>query len=692
MNYIDKIKENIANLEELLKKETDPAEKKFIEEELIQAKRILDKAVSKSKQESTQASAVTPTDNKGDNIVFMNVKPEDKPKSKASLFISKILKFKEKQIVSREAVLSSQLATFLEVKELILLDLTKDIQTLFKDRYGITVDVLPTKANELKVTLPNHLSNKLNKDNKNKDMQKALDSKLRNKHDLVYLVTPNEQGFTISLATTQEELDDYTVISDTPEALNDGIIYLETKRRLSRIDRVYKLMNNYIKINKKDEHKVKELIKQRLSVNPAIYLKIIRDPSWFFNFAEDIFLELGYMKEDESLAEYTKRDVKKTKSKANTLLDSKFIWVFTVLDQRGDTIKDNIFGIDEAITEFISHEEKAALLVAYPYIDPNPEDANVELVFADNPGPIILYDNEKATIPKDNINKDLSDKEKELIDSGEADLGKHQLEQSYRVANLRSVLNEWVELDIEEIKLLDENDIMVLANRLDTVLVELYELQDTLTVDEDGNTGVTLEYIINDLSEKANYLNNMYEIPEFQESTMLEDSEKPKWRYPGNKGPKPAEDLSKYDAVIGPGDVIPNPRQLERKPRNVQPLGTMKEVVVQLKSFYDDKMIAGSLSREAAKELKELLIRIVDENKANEMRAFIMSLIRKISAEPNVEQEVINYLLEFGAFVGQTIKPIEMRALTGLKISDNKAQQPTNRSKEDIINDALDEM
>lgn len=103
--------------------------------------------------------------------------------------------------------------------------------------------------------------------------------------------------------------------------------------------------------------------------------------------------------EDETIID--KKDIEETTSKSNLILDDSYIWIFTILNKNGDIIEDDILTIDEAIESAADHE--AEMIVAYPYTDPNPEDVNVDLVFADNPGPIIVYDAEQAVREKGDL-------------------------------------------------------------------------------------------------------------------------------------------------------------------------------------------------------------------------------------------------------------------------------------------------
>lgn len=107
---------------------------------------------------------------------------------------------------------------------------------------------------------------------------------------------------------------------------------------------------------------------------------------------------------------FKKQDVVKEAKKdevenmaANVVLDDKFTWLFSVMDAQGRDIEEGIELLSDAIDVLIKNE--GSFLVAFPYIDPKPEDPNVDFVFADNPGPVVLYNNEKVTVPKKALEK-----------------------------------------------------------------------------------------------------------------------------------------------------------------------------------------------------------------------------------------------------------------------------------------------
>ena len=107
------------------------------------------------------------------------------------------------------------------------------------------------------------------------------------------------------------------------------------------------------------------------------------------------------------MTEATKDDVEHSAS--NAVLDNKFTWLFSVMDKNGRDISEGIEFIYDAIDVFIKNN--AAFLVAFPYVDPKPEDPNVDFVFADNPGPVVIYNNETVTVPKKALEKPASEEQ-----------------------------------------------------------------------------------------------------------------------------------------------------------------------------------------------------------------------------------------------------------------------------------------
>lgn len=94
-------------------------------------------------------------------------------------------------------------------------------------------------------------------------------------------------------------------------------------------------------------------------------------------------------------------------SASNIVLDDKYTWLFSVLDENGRDVAEGIEYLQEAIDVLV--RESAAFLVAFPYVDPKPDDPDVEFVFADNPGPVMIYNNEEVTLDKADLERPTSE-------------------------------------------------------------------------------------------------------------------------------------------------------------------------------------------------------------------------------------------------------------------------------------------
>lgn len=88
---------------------------------------------------------------------------------------------------------------------------------------------------------------------------------------------------------------------------------------------------------------------------------------------------------------------------SNLILDNKYIWLFSVLDVDGEDIEEGIEYLQDAIDSLVANN--GTFLVAFPYVDPKPEDESVELVFADNPGPVVIYNREASTVAKGKLDR-----------------------------------------------------------------------------------------------------------------------------------------------------------------------------------------------------------------------------------------------------------------------------------------------
>jgi len=94
---------------------------------------------------------------------------------------------------------------------------------------------------------------------------------------------------------------------------------------------------------------------------------------------------------------------------SNTILDNKYIWLFNVIAEDGTDLEEGIEYLQDAIEILI--EKNGTYLVAFPYVDPKPGDASVDLVFADNPGPVVIYNREEVTKNKVDLAKPTSTKQ-----------------------------------------------------------------------------------------------------------------------------------------------------------------------------------------------------------------------------------------------------------------------------------------
>lgn len=75
---------------------------------------------------------------------------------------------------------------------------------------------------------------------------------------------------------------------------------------------------------------------------------------------------------------------------SNIVLDKNYVWFFNVLDKDENDIEIDLTELEEAIDILI--DKDAAMIVALPYTDTDPSDDDADLVFAENLGPVIVYD------------------------------------------------------------------------------------------------------------------------------------------------------------------------------------------------------------------------------------------------------------------------------------------------------------
>lgn len=124
------------------------------------------------------------------------------------------------------------------------------------------------------------------------------------------------------------------------------------------------------------------------------------DNTYLDEISEEVFEAVIEMLEEKQVKkEATSREDIQAHT-ANQVLDNKYVWFFSVLDAQDNIIDQNIDDVSEAIDIIISNE-KAHKIVALPYVDPDPENPDVDMVLSENPGPIILYDKEADEYDKE---------------------------------------------------------------------------------------------------------------------------------------------------------------------------------------------------------------------------------------------------------------------------------------------------
>lgn len=203
-------------------------------------------------------------------------------------------------------------------------------------------------------------------------------------------VFPTEYGYSIILT---EDL------GEASEAkLKENIIYyyyhdydrdegIEEDKNLNKSMRT-KLTEN------EEADRLRELTRARKEEKEETEEEVVDEPdrdSREANYVSKELLDKLDVPEEEELK--SKEDLINATDLSNTVLDNRFIWFFVVFDENEDEMTEQLDSLDDAI-DFLIYEDSASLLVAYPYIDPNPEDDSVDLVMSDNPGPIIIYNGE----------------------------------------------------------------------------------------------------------------------------------------------------------------------------------------------------------------------------------------------------------------------------------------------------------
>lgn len=111
-------------------------------------------------------------------------------------------------------------------------------------------------------------------------------------------------------------------------------------------------------------------------------------------------------------------ELRNTSADPNIVLDSRFIWLFSLMTKDHEVVIEDIDSLDDSIELAIENND-IKIIVANPYIDPDPKNNSVDLVFADNPGPVIIYDGTKAS--------DLVDDEEVVEESTQPDAVNHKV-------------------------------------------------------------------------------------------------------------------------------------------------------------------------------------------------------------------------------------------------------------------------
>lgn len=280
-----------------------------------------------------------------------------------------------------------------ETKELNLFKIAVDLNKFLKEEYGLTTSVEPNhtyidiylanlKHQEGIEINPN--DDKIAKAILNQYNKLVVDKKALN-------VFPTEYGYTIILDDGAPE-----------EKLAENVMYYyyyqeDEDRNQSKNNNMHTIRKKLKENREEEEKRLAELIGEEIDdeeaeldniageVDKAADKGIRRDA------ARDIEQEtddITIATEPETLPKEAEIDAEDL---SNTALDNRFIWFFSVFDEDANPIEELIESLDEAI-DVLVNVEIADMLVAYPYIDPNPEDDAVDLVFADNPGPTIIYE------------------------------------------------------------------------------------------------------------------------------------------------------------------------------------------------------------------------------------------------------------------------------------------------------------
>lgn len=166
---------------------------------------------------------------------------------------------------------------------------------------------------------------------------------------------------------------------------------------------------------------------------------------------------------------------------SNTVLDKRYVWVFAVLNEHGEYIKEHIPYIQDAIEVLLDND--ATFLIAFPYVDPKPEDETVGLVFADSPGPVVLYNREEARLSKSELQKGAPDGNSDELGSAVADQMNREQELSQAEESANRSTSITIKFDKEKFKKDDsmyrmfDEDFDRFANEITEASLELAEVK-----------------------------------------------------------------------------------------------------------------------------------------------------------------------------------------------------------------------
>ena len=277
-----------------------------------------------------------------------------------------------------------------ESHELGLLEISTQIVNFFKNEYDLVAYVNKYK-NFLDVYLSDVYQTNEVEDSKGKDAIATKLLKFYNKLD-------NENK---AVAVWQTEYG-YAIVFDTDEAaeekmLTESLLYYywyaedETDENKS----VFELKQRTLKENKMVDA-LEELEKGVSEIDNVATQRPRQEqrPEREVPRKEEVDVET-----DTDLDKVTDLDVldkdtvEQQVDPSNIILDDTYIWFFTVATELGDELATGIDNLDEAIETVV--DLNGDILVAIPYVDPDPENPDVDIVPSETPGPQFIYTREE---------------------------------------------------------------------------------------------------------------------------------------------------------------------------------------------------------------------------------------------------------------------------------------------------------